>query len=78
MSPVVTSIYAPTGGVLIQWQAPYANSDVITAYKIEILDVSGTTWSESLTYCDGSSLTVFNSLSCIVPMNVLRTGVFGL
>ena len=36
MAAVITSIDSVTGGVKITWTAPNSNSEIITAYKIEI------------------------------------------
>lgn len=38
ITSIDTSIDTATGGVVIQWLAPYANSDAVTQYKIEVQD----------------------------------------
>ena len=45
MSEVTTTIDPATGGLKIAWSSAVSNSESITAYKIEILDVTDTTWS---------------------------------
>jgi hypothetical protein len=76
MSSAVTSIDTATGGVKILWTAPNTNSDTITAYKIEMLDHTGTTWSQDLVHCDGTNSVIKSNLYCIVPMSVLITAPF--
>ena len=82
MAAPITSIDSSTGGVKIQWIAPYNNADTITKYKIEILtDTDATTpntYTETTTYCDGSLTTVISNLYCIVPMSALITTPFSL
>jgi hypothetical protein len=48
----VTSIDTATGGIRVNWIAPYDNSDTITKYKIEGL-LPDNTWAE-FAVCDGS------------------------
>ena len=71
----VTSIDAATGGVTITWTAPSARGDPITAYKIEIVDATSTTWS-TVSSCDGSSAAVVAALTCVVPMPTLTSSPF--
>ena len=78
MSSAVTSIDTATGGVKILWTAPNSNSDTITAYKIEIVDHTLTTWSQDLVHCDGTNSIIKSNLYCIVPMSVLITSPFNL
>ena len=70
-----TSIDSATGGLAISWVAPDARGDAITAYKIEIADKAGTTWSTASS-CDGTSTTVRNALACVVPMTTLTSAPF--
>lgn len=60
MSAVTTSIDSSTGGVKIAWSAASSNSDSITAYIIEILDSTGTTWYEDTTNCLGSNSVIMS------------------
>lgn len=78
MSPVTASIDLTTGNVRISWSAPASNSEPITKYKIEILRSDGTTFSEDLTHCDGSSSIILANMYCIVPMSVLRSSPYSL
>lgn len=71
MAAAVTSIDSTTGGVKIEWTAPNSNSDAITAYKIEILDTTDTTWTEDTTNCDGTNTLIKSNLECIIPMSVI-------
>lgn len=68
----VTSIDSATGGVLIQWTAPYSNAEPITKYRIEIVNKAGTPV-EDLVHCDGSTSVIVSNLKCVVPMDTLRT-----
>ena len=54
MNSVTTTIDLTTGGIKITWTAPNSNSDPITRYIIEIGDKTATTWTETLTNCNGS------------------------
>ena len=71
----VTTIDAATGGVTITWIAPSDRGSVITSYKIEIADKTGTTWSTDAS-CDGTATTVINNLKCVVPMSTLTAAPF--
>ena len=77
-----TSIDSFTGGVKIQWTAPYNNADTITKYKIEILTDTDATapsaYIESTSFCDGSTASALSSLSCLVPMSALITSPYSL
>jgi hypothetical protein len=77
MSAVVTSIDAATGGVTVYFTAPDANSDTITAYKIEV-GHGASSWSEEATSCDGSSSAVMTAMGCTIPMSALRAAPFSL
>jgi hypothetical protein len=76
MSAAVTSIDATTGDILISWSSPASNGEIITAYKIEIFNEAQTTWSQDLTYCDGSQFSVLSSLYCLIPMSDLIASPF--
>jgi hypothetical protein len=66
----VTSIHPVAGGVAINWTAPDARGDTITAYKIEIAAKNGTWFTES--YCNGTDPDVITAKGCVVPMSTLR------
>lgn len=73
MNTVTTSIDSATGGVKIQWSSPNNNGNIITAYKIEILQSDLVTWTEDTTNCNGALPSIVSSLQCIIPMSVLTT-----
>jgi hypothetical protein len=50
---------------------------VIDKYKILIEDINGALV-ESLTYCDGSDVTIMTQMYCMIPMTVLRSSPFSL
>jgi len=60
-----TFIDSATGGLRVEWVAPYANSDTITAYQLQALKKDGATW---FNICDGSNATVVSLKKCIEPM----------
>ena len=66
MSGVKTYIDQLTGGIRVEWNKPYENSDTITAYKIEGLRLDNT-W---ITVCSDSSIVAL--LKCVVPMSILH------
>lgn len=76
MSEVTTTIDPTTGGLKIAWSSAVSNSETITAYKIEILDVTDTTWSQDLTNCNGANAVIMSNLYCIVPMSTLIASPF--
>lgn len=63
--------------VLIEWIAPYDNSDPITLYQILIQKKNGE-WLENLSHCDGTNSTVKTDLECIVPMSVFTSSDYNL
>lgn len=72
---VITSIDATTGGVTINWGAPYDNGDTITGYLVEI-GVYGTPNFEPYSGCDGSQAAVMASRSCVIPMSALTSSPY--
>lgn len=60
----------------IDWSAPSANSNAITAYKIEIKTSDGTTWSQDLVNCDGTSSTITTNTACSIPFTYLTMSPF--
>ena len=71
----VTTIDAATGGVAIAWTAPSARGSPITAYKIEIADVTTTTWQTDPS-CDGTQPLIISALLCVVPMSTLTAAPY--
>lgn len=78
MTSVTTSIDSTTGGVLISWAKPSTGGLSIDSYNIEILDSTGTTWTNDTSDCDGSSLTIITNLYCIIPMTSLTSSPYSL
>lgn len=71
----VTAIDAATGGLVITWQAPNNDGSPITAYVIDIADVTSTTWSTAAS-CNGADPLVVAALTCTVPMSTLTAAPF--
>lgn len=69
-----TSVYV--NDLIIDWEAPYDQGTPITGYKVEIRHPDGVTFSEELTYCDGSDSTIVANTQCSVPLSVLLTDPF--
>jgi hypothetical protein len=67
----VTTIDPITGGVKIDWTAPYYNGAEITSYTIEIQD-SNSLW-QSDAQCDGSDSAIVASMNCVVSMDTIST-----
>ena len=59
----------------MSWQAPYFNGEAIIAYHIEFMTASSL-WQPDPT-CDGSTQSVLNQQSCVIPMDNLALS-FGL
>jgi hypothetical protein len=76
MSAVTTTVDSTPGGVKIAWTAPNSNSYPLDLYLIEIVDKTGSTWTEDLTDCDGSDPTIFANRYCIVPMTTLAAAPY--
>jgi hypothetical protein len=71
----VTTIDPVAGGVTIEWTAPDARGDTITAYKIEIANKAGNTWYTEA-HCNGTDPVVIAALSCVVPMSTLTAAPY--
>jgi hypothetical protein len=63
---------------VIEWVAPEANGSPLTGYRVEIEQSDGLTYSEELTYCDGSVYVIFTNTACTVPLSALTTTPFSL
>ena len=61
---MTTAIDEATGGLRIQWVAPFDNSAALEAYLIEA-KASDDSW---VTICDGSDPLVLLTQRCIEPM----------
>jgi hypothetical protein len=64
--------------VVISWTVPDDGSAAIVGYVITILQEDGVTFTEDLTYCDGSDSTILSSQSCTVPIATLRANPYNL
>lgn len=73
----VTSIDAASGDFAIDWTAPDARGDAITAYLVEIADHTGLVWQTETATCDGSSAAIVAARHCTVPMTVLTGATYG-
>ena len=70
MGSVTTSIDAASGGVQLAWDAPGGTGGVpITSYLIEIQS-SDNSWSSD-SNCDGSTQSIVDARTCIIPMATL-------
>lgn len=77
MAEVTTSIEPTTGGLQVEWLAPYDNAQTITAYKIEIAYGTGQ-WAEEAASCDASGAAIMADLKCVIPLSALRAAPFNL
>jgi len=70
--PIVTtsnySIY-----VNISWTQPFNNGLNITAYRIQILKQTGTSFLTNTAECDGANNLIIGQMYCLVLMTTLRT-----
>jgi len=73
----VTSIDAVNGNLAIEWTAPDARGDAITAYQVEIADRAGSTWRAETASCDATLAAVVAARRCTVPMTVLTSAPYG-
>lgn len=62
----------------ITWTAATDNGAAITAYTITIMEDDDTTFTEEITYCDGSDSVIAGQLYCQVPMTVLAASPYDL
>jgi hypothetical protein len=72
--PVTSNLNAD---IIITWSAPFANSDPITGYRIEIFQ-KDLSYSEDLTNCDGSAAGIVSATTCTIPYTVLIATPFSL
>jgi len=57
----------------ISWTAPFNNGLNITAYRIQILKNSGTSFLTNTAECDGANNAVIAAMSCLMLMTTFRT-----
>ena len=74
ITSITTSIDSSTGGLRIDWVAPFANGESIDSYKVEIATTAAkTAWARDLVNCPGTDPTI---TSCLIPMLSLQSGDF--
>ena len=71
----VTTIDPIHGDLAIDWAAPDARGDAITAYWVEIADRTGV-WHNETATCDGSTSPIVTARRCTVPMAVLTGATY--
>jgi hypothetical protein len=64
--------------VLVKWTVPYSGSSEITSYTITFLGSDGLTYTEELTYCDGTVTEIMDSTECTVPSIVFTQAPYNL
>lgn len=74
-APPSTSVVA--ADVIITWTAPTDNGSPITSYRLT-LGQQDSTFSQEMSYCDGSIASVINSLECTVPFAILTASPYNL
>jgi hypothetical protein len=57
---------------------PYNSASLIDIAEIQIMHSDGVTFSEQLTYCDGSIQAIFDARQCTIPAATLRSPPFSL
>lgn len=62
----------------ITWSAPFDGSTQITAYTITIRQLDGTTFTQELTNCDGTSQAIVNARKCSVLISDLLGAPYNL
>lgn len=67
-STPMTSVSA--NQAVITWVAPSENGSPITSYSIYVKTKAGT-YSQELTYCDGSAATIVRDTVCQIPLLTL-------
>lgn len=78
LSPVTTANVGTN--VVISWAVTgNANSSPVTAYRVKIkVSGGGSSYSEQLTYCDGSTYNVWANVQCTIPMSVFTIPPYSL
>jgi hypothetical protein len=70
----ITTQYGTYPNVEIVWSPPASNGGTaITKYQILIWNPTTSTYVEDMSYCDGSTATVFNNLKCSFTVNYLMS-----
>ena len=61
--------------VIVEWNAPDTNGSPITSYRIKLQQKNGS-FSEELTYCNGTNAALVTSRKCTIPLLILQAPVF--
>lgn len=64
--------------VVIEWQAPTSNGSPIISYKIEVRHSDFLTFSEDVSNCDGTQLSVITATACSIPLSTLTASPYSL
>lgn len=64
--------------MIIAWVAPDNGGSAITSYIVELRQVDDTTYTQQLSYCDGSSSAVVADKQCSVPISTLIDSPYSL
>jgi hypothetical protein len=64
--------------VKVAWTDPVDNFEAIDGYMIYIVHSDYTTYSEVVTYCDGSNSVTFDLQACEIPLTVLEVAPYSL
>lgn len=64
--------------VIVIFTAPYNGGSPVSSYKITLRQSDGVTFSEELTYCDGSDSVIKSSKRCEIPFTVFKAEPFNL
>jgi len=76
MTPVTTTMSG--SNVRISWTLPSDGAAAITSYRILIQHSDGSTLSQQINYCDGTSFVIIANRFCEIPMSVLTSSPFSL
>jgi hypothetical protein len=68
----------PSTDIVIRWTAPVSGGSPITSYQVLIRQSDGTTFTEELTYCDGSDPAITAALQCSIPSAVLNSSPYNI
>lgn len=63
---------------VVSWTAPSDGGSAITAYQILLQTSDGTTYSENLTNCDGSTSTIIDDGFCTIPKTMFTASPYNL
>lgn len=75
--PISPATSVVAADVIITWDAPSENGSPITGYRVTI-GQSDLTFSQEMTYCDGSKPAIKENRICTIPLSVLTAAPFSL